>query len=248
MSSNSSTYLPVAPAPACTLVPQAPLISGIPDSLLAIILPTIVYAVAGGFFHLLDTYQLFSCHRIHPSEDELKRNRVTKWQCLQGVLRYHVMQIAIGLLLSYGDSPAMVGDETCQIHRAASLISQIRKLVPIALGILGIDAKRLGIATKDTSTWLAQTISGQDMPGYMAGDSVPQRPSFTPLEVSLAKLVVYFGIPAIQYLVALAVVDTWIYFTHRLCHVNKALYRTFHKANARAGTHTVILIVFSFPL
>ena len=234
MSSNSSTYLPVTPAPACTLVSQAPLISGIPDNVLAIILPTIVYAVARGFFHFLDTYQLFSSHRIHPSEDELKRNRVTKRQCLQGVLRYHVMQIATSLLLSYGDSPAMVGDETCQIHRAASVISRIRKLVPMALGILGIDAKRLGIATKDTSTWLARTISGQDMPGYMIGDNLPQRPSFTSLEVLLAKIVVFFGIPAIQYLVALAVVDTWIYFTHRFCHVNKTLYRAFHKSNAPA--------------
>ena len=144
------------------------------------------------------------------------------------------MQIAIGLLLSYGDSPAKVGDETYQIHRAASVISRFRKLVPMALGILGIDAKLLGIATKDTSTWLAQTISGQDMPSYMTGDNLPQRPSFTSLEVLLAKIVVFFGIPAIQYLVALAVVDTWIYFTHRLCHVNKTLYCAFHKSNAPA--------------
>ena len=231
MSSNSSTYLPITPAPACTLVPQASLISGIPDNVLAIRLPTIVYAVAGSFFHFFDTYQLFSSHRIHHSEDGLKRNRVTKWQCLQGVLRYHGMQTATGLLLSYGGSPVLVGDETCQIHLAASVTSRFQKLVPIALGILGIDAKRLRIATKDTSTWLAQTISVQDMPGYMTSDNLPQRPSFTSLEVLLAKIVVFFGIAAIQYLVALAVVDPWIYFTHRLCRVNKALYRTFHKSH-----------------
>lgn len=229
MSSNTNISFAVPPAPSCILVPQAPLISGIPDNVLATVLPTVVYAVAGGIFHVLDTYELFSDHRIHPSEDELKRNRVTKWQCLQGVVRYHVMQISIGLLLGYGESPPTVGNEHCQIHRVASIISRFRKLIPTALGFLGIDAKRLGTAAQGTSVRLAQIISGN----YIVDESILQKPSFTAVEVSLAKFMIIFGIPAIQYLVALAVVDTWIYFTHRFCHINKTLYRIVHAQHHR---------------
>lgn len=224
MSSNSTIHVRGPPAPSCTLVPQTPLIPGLSDNVLAIVLPTIVYALAGGVFHLLDTYELFSSHRIHPSGDELKRNHVTKWQCFQGVVRYHVMQISIGLLLNYGANPTMVGDETCQIHRVASVISRFRNLIPMALGLLGIDAKRLSIATEGASAQLAEVIGGD----YMTGGNMLQRPGFTGVEISMAKFVIFIGVPAIQYLVALAVVDTWIYFTHRLCHVNKTLYRIVH--------------------
>ncbi|KAI9718465.1 MAG: Cholesterol 25-hydroxylase-like protein [Chrysothrix sp. TS-e1954] len=229
MTSNATIHSTGPPAPSCTLVPQASLIPRISDSTLAVLLPTLVYAVAGGFFHLLDTYELFSNHRIHPSGDELKRNHITKWQCLQGVVRYHVMQISIGLFLDYGSSPTMVGDDNCRILRAANAISQSRNLVPMALTSMGIDAKGFGFATQGISARLAQVVGGD----YMSSENVQQRPTFSAMEVSLAKFVVFIGIPAIQYLVALAVVDTWIYFTHRLCHVNKTLYRLVHAQHHR---------------
>ena len=216
---STSTFASIATP--CTLVPQAPLVDGISDNFLAIVLPTIVYAVAGGFFHLLDVYNLFSQYRIHPSEDELKRNRVTKWQVLQAVVRYHVMQISIGLLLSLGNEPPMVGDESCKINRIASVISHARNFIPTALAAVGIDAKGLASAVEGTSVGLAQVLAGD----YLAGKSEPRSSSFTDLELTLAKFVVSVGVPAFQYLLALTVVDTWIYFTHRLCHVNKTLYR-----------------------
>ena len=217
---TTSTFASVA-TPSCTLVPQAPLIEGISDNVLSIVLPTIVYAVAGGFFHLLDVYNLFSKHRIHPSEDELKRNRVTKWQVLQAVVRYHIMQISIGLILNIGNGPPMVGDESCNINRIASVISRARNFVPMALAAIGIDAKGLANAIKGTSVGLAQVLAGD----YLVGKSEMRSSGFTDLELILAKFVVFVGVPAFQYLLALTVVDTWIYFTHRLCHVNKTLYR-----------------------
>ena len=217
---TTSTFAPIA-TPSCTLVPQAPLVHGISDNVLAILLPTIVYAIAGGFFHLLDVYNLFSQYRIHPSEDELKRNRVTKWQVLQAVIRYHVMQISIGLLLNVGNGPPMVGDESCNINRIASVISKARNFIPMALAAIGIDAKGLANAIQGTSVGLAQILAGD----YLAGKSEMRSSGFTDLELILAKFVVSIGVPAFQYLLALTVVDTWIYFTHRLCHVNKTLYR-----------------------
>lgn len=223
MSSNLTNISPAPIAPLCTLVPQAPLIPGITDNVLAVILPTIIYAVVGGFFHVFDTFELFSQYRIHPSEDELKRNHITKWQCLQSVVRYHVMQISIGLLLSYGDGPTMVGDDACQIHRAAGMISRTRNLIPLILSLIGIDARRLGHVMESMSPQLAYVIGGS----FTSGENSMQMPRYAALEISLAKLVIFFVVPAVQYLVALAVVDTWIYFTHRLCHINKTLYRKF---------------------
>ena len=221
MAPNTTSTFASTATPSCTLVPQAPLLYGISDNVLAIVLPTIVYAVAGGFFHLLDVYNLFSQYRIHPSEDELKRNRVTKWQVLQAVVRYHVMQISIGLLLNMGNGPPMVGDESCKINRIASVISHVRNFIPMALAAIGIDAKGLAHAIEGTSVGLAQVLAGDSL----AGKSEMRSSGFTDLELTLAKFIVFVGVPAFQYLLALTVVDTWIYFTHRLCHVNKTLYR-----------------------
>ncbi|KAK3172879.1 hypothetical protein OEA41_006204 [Lepraria neglecta] len=228
MASNATAIFATPPTPSCKLVPQVPLLPFLSDNILATILPTIVYAIAAAFFHLLDTYNLFSYWRIHPSEDELKRNHVTRWQCLQTVIRYHVMQISIGLLLNYvgGNEPTMVGDESCRIQRAAGVISHARNLIPMTLAIVGIDAKKLGVAMKGTSAGLAQVLAGD----YLSSE---QNHGFTSFELSLAKLVVFICVPMFQYLIALTVVDTWIYFTHRLCHVNKTLYRIVHAQHHR---------------
>ena len=218
-----TTSVPALPTPSCTLAPQASLISSLSDNVLAVVLPTIVYAIGGGFFHLLDTYNLFHDYRIHPSEEELKRNHVTKWQCLRTVVRYHIIQISIGLALNYGNGPTMVGDESCRVYRAADMIRRARDVFPLVLNTLGIDAKRLASATESTSAGLAQVLAGD----YLYGEKASQNIGWSTVELSLAKFLVFFGVPAFQYLVALTVVDTWIYFTHRLCHINKTLYRRF---------------------
>ncbi|KAI4277630.1 MAG: hypothetical protein L6R38_005413 [Xanthoria sp. 2 TBL-2021] len=195
------------------------------DNVLAIILPTIVYTVAGAFFHILDTYGLFSNHRIHPSEEELKRNHVTKWECLKSVVRYHIMQISIGLILDHGNGPAMIGDEACKPHSIALTIRNLRNIIPMLLTILGIDAKQLSLLTSSTSPTFAQFLAGSTS---TIPDDTP-----TSLELTLAKLALNYLSPASQYALALIIVDTWIYFTHRLCHTNRTLYRLVHAQHHR---------------
>ncbi|KAL8735108.1 MAG: hypothetical protein Q9166_000984 [cf. Caloplaca sp. 2 TL-2023] len=231
MAPNTTIIPPTSPSPSCTLLPQEPLLPWISDDVLAIILPTIVYAIAGAFFHLLDTYELFGNHKIHPTEDELKRNHVTRWECFKAVLRYHLMQISIGLLLNYGNGPTMLGDEACKIHKAAIAIQSLRNVVPMALTSIGINAKLLSIATQGTSTRLAHFIAGDDY--LLNGNHRLQHIQPTDLEFTLAKFAINIGIPLLQYTLALIVVDTWIYFTHRLCHVNRTLYRLVHAQHHR---------------
>lgn len=230
MASNTSTAFSPLSSPTCALSPQEPLVPWIGDNVLAIVLPTIVYAIAGGFFHILDTYQLFRNYRIHPSEDELKRNHITRWECLKGVIRYHVIQISIGFLLNHGVEPPMVGDEACQIHHAANMVRNARNIIPMILNTIGINAKQLGHATQGTSTTLASIIGGGDDSSHIPNT---QTQDFTPLELTLAKFSINILTPALQYLVALIVVDTWIYFTHRLHHANRTLYRLVHAQHHR---------------
>ncbi|KAL8879022.1 MAG: hypothetical protein Q9198_003288 [Flavoplaca austrocitrina] len=235
MASNNTAGFRTSPSPTCTLLPQEPLLSGISDTVLAIVLPTIVYAVAGAFFHILDTYNLFSNHRIHPSEEELKRNHVTKWECLKVVVRYHIMQISIGLILNYGNEPAMIGDEACKTYDTALAIRSLRNIVPVLLATLGIDAKQLSQATSSTSPAFAQIIAGSSS---ISTSTFPNSNSHTntqptSLELTLAKFTLNYLYPAWQYILALVVVDTWIYFTHRLCHINRTLYRIVHAQHHR---------------
>ncbi|KAL9601432.1 MAG: hypothetical protein Q9219_002498 [cf. Caloplaca sp. 3 TL-2023] len=235
MAANTTTAsLGASPSPVCLLTPQEPLLPFISDNVLAVILPTIVYAVASGFFHIFDVYGLFSRYRIHPSEDELKRNHVTRWQCFKVVVRYHVMQIAIGLFLSYGSGPMMVGDEACKIHDAAVFWRSTRNLIPMLLNTLGIDARKLSQATQGTSSTLASVIGGHSQHlSFTNPNSSSSDTSFTAPELHLANLTIHILIPAFQYLLALIIVDTWIYFTHRLCHVNRTLYRLVHAQHHR---------------
>ncbi|KAL8770587.1 MAG: hypothetical protein Q9194_005121, partial [Teloschistes cf. exilis] len=244
MASKTTASLTASSSPYCVLVPQEPLLPWISDNVLAILLPTVVYAVAGGFFHLLDVYELFGSYRIHPSQDELKRNHVTRWQCLQIVVRYHVMQIVIGLFLSYGNEPPMVGDEACKIHQAANVVRSIPNPVPMILNTIGIDARQLSQSTRASSATLAHIIGGKYQPvtnsihalnssSSSSSNILSSNDNFTDLELTLAKVSVTILTPLLQYLLALIVVDTWIYFTHRLCHVNRTLYRLVHAQHHR---------------
>ncbi|KAL8710614.1 MAG: hypothetical protein Q9220_004838 [cf. Caloplaca sp. 1 TL-2023] len=224
MASNFTRLSPDSSSPSCTLFPQEPLLPWLSDTTLAIILPTIVYAVAGAFFHILDVYDLFTSYRIHPTADELKRNHVSKWDCFKSVVRYHIMQISIGLALNYGNTAQpMIGDERCKIHDTAIFLHSLRNnIVPILFNLVGIDAKRLSTATSGTSATLASFVS-----------AAPSSSTPHTIDRTLAKLIISIGIPLAQYALALVIVDTWIYFTHRLCHVNRTLYRLVHAQHHR---------------
>ncbi|KAL8838448.1 MAG: hypothetical protein Q9170_002123 [Blastenia crenularia] len=226
MTSGNTTAFQVSSVSSCQLSPQKDLLPWISDNILAIILPTVVYTIAGGFFHVLDRYELFSNYRIHPSEDELKRNHITRWECFKGVVRYHIIQITIGLLLQWNAGLQMVSDEACQIHETARKLNHARKIIPTSLNLIGIDAKKLSRAVAGTSSKLAYTIAGD----YT---TIDRSNSIDDGLLTLSKLCVTVLTPILQFLLALVVVDTYFYFTHRLCHVNRTLYRIVHAQHHR---------------
>ncbi|CAF9929243.1 MAG: Cholesterol 25-hydroxylase-like protein [Heterodermia speciosa] len=225
---NTTNVFNVSSTPSCTLVAQSPLIPGISDAVLSTFLPTVVYIIASGFFYWLDRQELFTQYRIHPTEEDLQRNHVSRFQCFQGVARYHLMQISIGLFLAYGVGPDMVGSKSCDVHRWAVRIRRVRSLIPLVLLAFGVDVKGLAVATSGKIPALAQFLAG---PGSSGSES--SQAHITSGELRLADFVESFLVPTVQFLVALAVVDTWIYFTHRLCHINQTLYRIVHSQHHR---------------
>ncbi|KAG9230846.1 sphinganine hydroxylase-like protein Sur2 [Amylocarpus encephaloides] len=206
----------VSQAPTCTLHSQPSLLSGMSDHTLGAILPTLIYAVSSTIFYIFDELELFENCRIHPSKDELSRNRVTKLGCLKGVARYHIMQIGISLLLTHSAEPELVREIECETFQYASLLRKTLTLIPGTLTVLGLDAQR------PLSVLWNIPVSEQDV----GQDFTTFR--FYTVELMLARIVVSIAIPILRFIVYLAVVDTWVYFTHRLCHINKTLYRIVH--------------------
>lgn len=206
---------PDFPPPACVTRPRDPLVTGISDHTLATFLPTLVYAMASGIFHIMGELHLFGRYRIHPTKEELQRNRVSKFRCLLGVIRYHAMQIAVGLFLSYHAEPELIGNEECEIYSLALWVHQLKKAVPWSLAIFGLDSK--GISS---------VVQKVPIPAYLFSSMSLSYPTgFTATEVLSAHVLAFWVVPAVRFSVALAIVDTWIYFTHRMCHISKTLYR-----------------------
>lgn len=94
-----------------TLTKKPDLIPGIPDGITALIAPIIAYWTYSMFFHIIDVYELAEKYRIHPSEDELKRNKVTLHEVVRDVILQHVIQTFVGLVVFYFDPTPMTGYE-----------------------------------------------------------------------------------------------------------------------------------------
>ncbi|QSZ31683.1 hypothetical protein DSL72_001250 [Monilinia vaccinii-corymbosi] len=203
----------------CTLYPRPSILTGIPDHTLGVVLPTLVYVAGSIVFYIFNELELFSSYRIHPFKDELHRNRVSRLSCLLNVIRYHVIQIGIGFLLTYNDEPELVEVGGCEIYQWTLRVRKCFMAIPWALTLSGLDTQRLASIFHKTPL-LSHFLEN--------GQNILSNPIFTAMEWNLARLIVSLIIPAVQFLVYLAVVDTWIYFLHRLCHVNKTLYRIVH--------------------
>jgi sphinganine C4-monooxygenase len=58
----------------------------------------------------------------------------------------------------------------------------------------------------------------------------------------------WWGVPMIQFLAAMFVIDTWQYFLHRLMHVNKFLYKHFHSWHHRLYVPYAFGSLYNHPL
>lgn len=94
-----------------TITSRPNLLPGISDETLALMLPIIAYWTYATFFHIIDVYELAEKFRIHPSEEEESRNKVSLGEVLKGVIIQHIIQTIVGLSFNYFESEKTTGHE-----------------------------------------------------------------------------------------------------------------------------------------
>lgn len=234
----NSTLGELPPLPSYNLTPRPSMITGIPDVVIQLLAPVIAYWVVSIFFHILDTYDLCSQYRLHTPAEVLKRNHVTRYEVVRDVVLQQIIQTTFGLVMAYFDPVETVGREDYDLARWGQRLRLAQHYIPSMLAVIGLDAVTLGKQLHSTYPQLAGAVSG----GLYATES------FAPWEVSVAKFIYWIGIPAIQFTVAIFIVDTWQYFLHRAMHMNKFLYTTLHSRHHRLYVPYAFGALYNHPL
>ncbi|KAL4999124.1 fatty acid hydroxylase superfamily-domain-containing protein [Aspergillus recurvatus] len=239
MATNTTLIYGLPPLPAYTLTPRPSLVDGIPDNILALILPVVAYWVVSMFFHLIDVYDLFPQYRLHTPAEVLTRNRASRWDVVRDVVLQQVVQTLAGLILAYFDNQEYIGREDYEVALWARRIRFVQRGFPYLLTLFGLNAS--GVAanlSQNGHKMLAGVIAGGRYPdatqSIVSGSGIETVvPAFTNWEMSLASFIYWYFIPALQFTWGICVVDTWQYFLHRAMHLNRWLYVHFHSRHHR---------------
>ncbi|EGV61101.1 Sphingolipid C4-hydroxylase sur2 [Yamadazyma tenuis] len=102
-------------APPVFIEKKADLIEGLPDGILALIAPIVAYWVYSTFFHIIDVYKLAEAYRIHPSEEELAKNKAKISDVIKDVILQHIIQTIAGIVFYKLDKIPTTGYELNQM-------------------------------------------------------------------------------------------------------------------------------------
>ncbi|WPH03544.1 C4-hydroxylase [Acrodontium crateriforme] len=234
---NVSVVDNLPPLPDYTFRPLPPLLPWLSDQHLSLALPVIAYWVVSLIFHLIDEWDLFPQYRLHTPAEVLKRNHVSRWHVFRDVVLQQVIQTIFGLTLAYVEPQTMFGKEDYDVAVWAQRIRLAQRAVPAVLAMLGLDAVGIAKGLVGSHATFASILLGgvyPDATQTILQAGVPTTaPAFAVWELQLAKAVYYVGVPFLQFIFAICVVDTWQYFLHRAMHMNKWLYVQFHSRHHR---------------
>jgi sphinganine C4-monooxygenase len=227
MASNYTTY-DLPPLPQYTLKPLPPLLPFASDVYLALALPVIAYWFVSAFFHVIDVFDIFPQYRLHTPKELLKRNHATRWDVFRDVIFQQVIQTLFGLGLNYFEPETMYGKEQYDVAVLAQRIRMLQRGIPVLFSLLGVNSGDLGERLGGSTSMLAGALAGGRYPQLKQivhfGAETVVAPAFASWEIYLAKLVYYLAIPAIQFFIAIVILDTWQYFLHRGMHMSPYLY------------------------
>jgi sphinganine C4-monooxygenase len=215
------------PLPDYTLTPLPPLFPPIPDKFLALLLPFIAYWAVSMFFHLIDVNDYFAKYRLHTPAEILKRNHVSRYDVARDVIVQQIIQTIVGGILGLSEPTDFYGKEEYDLAVWSRRIRAAEHFIPSALAVLSIDANSLA---KNLAAYpaLAGALSGGVYPNHNAtmllNGGTQTTPGFEAWEMLLARTIYWVMVPAIQFFIAVAAMDTWQYFLHRAMHTNKWLY------------------------
>ncbi len=249
---NTTLVATLPPLPPYTLRPLPPLVPWLNDKYLTLALPILAYWAVSLFFHAIDTYDLFARYRLHTPEELTKRNHVSRRDVLRDVLVQQAIQTAFGVVLGMLDPDAVTGMEEYEIAVWAQRIRGAQAGVPVVLGALGLDALALARNMAGAYPMAAGVLAGGRYPGLVQTITSAGRlelvPAFARWELQAARAIYHIGVPILQFLLGVLVVDTWQYFWHRAMHMNKYLYTTFHARHHRLYVPYAYGALYNHPL
>lgn len=233
---QSNTYSDLPPLPDYQIVLQPSLIPPIPDKLLTLISPIAAYWGLSMLFHWIDTRDYFPQYRLHTPAEVSSRNKVSRWEVVRDVVIQQVVQTAVGWLLGMTEPDDIVGKEAYDVAVWARRIRIAQRAVPGALALVGLDAAGIAKTLTTSHPVLAGAVMGGQYrtlqttttSGNSFADPLPE---YTTWEKTLAHIMYWYMVPALQYGIAILVVDTWQYFLHRAMHMNKWMYSKLGNSN-----------------
>ena len=250
--SDQTTFSSLPPLPSYSLTPRTPIVTGISDQLLQLLLPILAYWVFSLGFHVFDTCNLLSQYRLHTPAELTKRNHVTRYEVIRDVITQQLIQTAFGLLISMSDPIETTGKEAYDIAVWARRIRIAQRNLPRALALLGFDSDKLSTNLLASYPNMAGAFCGgnyshldQKMFGPNGHLVVP---AFAGWEILLAKVLYHGLVPASQFGIAIFMVDTWQYFLHRAMHMNKWLYTTLHSRHHRLYVPYAFGALYNHPV
>ncbi|CEO59529.1 hypothetical protein PMG11_04203 [Penicillium brasilianum] len=254
MAVNVSVAFDLPPLPTYTLSVREPLLPPVPDNVVALILPIIAYWGLSMVYHFIDVNGYFEQYRLHTPAEVLKRNKVTRWEVVRDVILQQVIQTIAGYGMSYFDATETVGREEYDVAVWATRLRLLQRAIPPALGLVGVDAAGLAKSMSQSGhTMLAGALAGGSYPGVVqslileSGAEVVA-PAFARWEVAVASFIYWYFVPALQFLLAISIVDTWQYFLHRAMHLNRWLYVTFHSRHHRLYVPYAFGALYNHPV
>ncbi len=151
------------------------------------------------------------------------------------MLIQQVVQTAVGWVLGMTEPDDFFGKEQYDVAVWARRIRIVERSIPGLLATVGLDAKGLAKNLGASHPMLAGALRGgryTSLESMGAVDSASKMGTsgFAGWELMLASAIYWVLVPALQFGLAIVVVDTWQYFLHRAMHMNKWLYSTFLKA------------------
>lgn len=251
--SNGTVANRLPPLPAYTLTPLPSIVPGISDQLLALLLPIAAYWIVSIGFHILDVYDLGAPYRLHTPAEVLKRNHVTRYEVIRDVIIQQIIQTGFGLAIGMLDPVETTGKHSFEIAVWARRIRLAQGSIPKLLELGGVDAIGLGKSLAATHPTAAAFFSGGYYPHLtqqiigVSGQNILV-PAYDSWEVWTAQLIYWMLIPALQFGVAIFIVDTWQYFLHRAMHMNKWLYTTLHSRHHRLYVPYAFGALYNHPV
>jgi len=229
---HNTTTMNLPPLPSYTLSQQPPLIAPIPDKYLSLALPIVAYWALSMVFHYIDEFDLFPQYRLHTPAEVLKRNHVSRWEVVRDVVIQQIVQTIVGVGLAMTEPEHFIGREEFDIAMWAQRLRLAQRYIPAGLGVAGIDAVSLAQKAAPYSSALAGVLSGGDYTLVQVVDGIVT-PAYAGWELAVAKIMYYVAFPALQFFLAILIVDTWQYFLHRAMHMNKWLYSEYILSDSR---------------